>query len=202
VGDEGGSNLPGASLRFKICDSCFATDPAPLGAAHGPSSIDSLTRIPRGCPRDGFEFRAKNEWIDGVENRSTVRDFWGAGHEDDSRERPFVFTNGEPPVPLGNNEGANPVEFLLHALAGCVTTTIVLHAAARGIRIDRLSTRLAGDLDLQGLLGLDDAASPGYERIKIELEIEAARTRSSTISSSSRTRTRRCARRSAVRRRS
>jgi len=61
--------------------------------------------------------------VDGGENVSTNRDFYGAGREDDSRREPFVFTNGEPPVLLGANEGANPVEFLLHALAGCVTTT-------------------------------------------------------------------------------
>ena len=83
------------------------------------------------------------------------------------------FTNGEPPVLLGNNEGANPVEFLLHALAGCVTTTFVLHATARGIRVRELSTQLEGELDLQGLLGLDDAVSPGYEQIRIKMHVEA-----------------------------
>jgi hypothetical protein len=86
-----------------------------------------------------FEFRARNRWIQGGENRSVIQDFYGAGREDDSRAQPFEFTNGEPPVLLGNNEGANPVEFLLHALAGCVTTTTVLHAAARGIEIRSLS---------------------------------------------------------------
>ena len=85
----------------------------------------------------------------------------------------FEFTNGEPPVLLGDNEGANPVEFLLHALAGCVTTTLVLHATARGIRIRELSTQLEGDLDLQGLLGLDDSVSPGYEQIRIKMNVEA-----------------------------
>src|SRR5690606_18189943 len=75
-----------------------------------------------------FRFRARNRWITGGENRSTIRDFYGACAEDQSRDKPFEFTNGEPPVLLGNNEGANPVEFLLHALAGCVTTTTVLHA--------------------------------------------------------------------------
>src|SRR5688572_27288287 len=80
-----------------------------------------------------FEFRAQNQWISGGENRSTIKGFFGAKSEDSSRVEPFVFTNGEPPVLLGNNEGANPVEFLLHALAGCVTTTAVLHAAARGV---------------------------------------------------------------------
>ena len=82
-----------------------------------------------------FEFRAANRWIDGGENRSTIKGFYGAGSEDESRTEAFEFTNGEPPVLLGANEGANPVEFLLHALAGCVTTTTVLHAAARGIQI-------------------------------------------------------------------
>lgn len=62
---------------------------------------------------------------------------------------------------LGNNEGANPVEFLLHARAGCATSTLVLHAAARGIRIDQLSSELEGEIDLRGLLGLDESASPG-----------------------------------------
>jgi len=120
-----------------------------------------------------FEFRASNSWIDGGENHSTIQSFYGAGQEDTSREQPFVFATGEPPVLLGNNEGANPVEFLLHGLAGCVTTTTVLHATARGINIQSISTRLRGDIDLQGLLGLDDDVSPGYRSITIDMEIEA-----------------------------
>ena len=117
-----------------------------------------------------FEFRARNQWISGGENRSTIKEFYGAGGEDESRREPFTFTNGEPPVLLGANEGANPVEFLLHALAGCVTTTTVLHAAARGIEIESLTTRLVGNIDLQGLLALDDVPA-GYRQIRIEMDI-------------------------------
>lgn len=120
-----------------------------------------------------FRFRNRNEWIDGGANRSTIQGFYGAGREDDSRKEPFVFMNGEPPVLLGNNEGANPVEFLLHALAGCVTTTLVLHAAARGIRIESISTELEGDIDLRGLLALDDAVPSGYEGIRMKVDIKA-----------------------------
>lgn len=120
-----------------------------------------------------FEFRARNQWISGGENRSTIKDFYGAGAEDVSRSESFEFTNGEPPVLLGQNEGANPVEFLLHALAGCVTTTTVLHATARGIEIESLSTRLVGTLDLRGLLGLADVPA-GYESIRIEMDIKAS----------------------------
>lgn len=119
-----------------------------------------------------FEFRARNRWMSGGENRSTIKDFYGAGAEDASRQEAFEFTNGEPPVLLGHNEGANPVEFLLHALAGCITTTTVLHAAARGIEIEALSSRLVGDIDIQGLLALDDVPA-GYQGIRIEMDIKA-----------------------------
>ena len=119
-----------------------------------------------------FEFRARNRWIAGGVNRSTIKDFYAAGAEDVSRQGAFEFTNGEPPILLGNNEGANPVEFLLHALAGCVTTTTVLHATARGIEIESLSTRLVGDLDIQGLLALGDVPA-GYQGIRIEMDIKA-----------------------------
>lgn len=120
-----------------------------------------------------FQFRASNQWIDGGENRSRIQGFYGVGREDSSRREAWHFTNGEPPVLLGNNEGANPVEFLLHALAGCVTTTTVLHAAARGIRIRKLRTELQGDIDVRGLLDLSDAVPVGYEQIRIVMDIEA-----------------------------
>lgn len=120
-----------------------------------------------------FEFRNRNKWIDGGTNESTIQGFYGAGQEDQSRTTPFVFKNGEPPVLLGHNEGANPVEFLLHALAGCVTTTTVLHATARGIEIEEISTEIAGGMDLRGLLGLDDSVQAGYESIHIKMKIKA-----------------------------
>ncbi len=120
-----------------------------------------------------FEFRARNQWVNGGENRSVIRDFYGAGVEDQSRTEDFVFTNGEPPVLLGNNEGANPVEYLLHALAGCVTTTTVLHAAARGIQIRAISTELCGTINVEGLLDLNPDAIIGYEQIRMRMHIEA-----------------------------
>ncbi len=120
-----------------------------------------------------FEFRARNRWISGGENRSQIKGFYGACAEDTSRTATFEFTNGEPPVLLGQNEGANPVEFLLHALAGCVTTTTVLHATVRGITIHKLSTELKGNIDVQGLLAMDDSVPVGYESIQIKMKIEA-----------------------------
>jgi uncharacterized OsmC-like protein len=120
-----------------------------------------------------FQFRASNEWLGGGVNRSTIQGFYGGGREDTSRAEPFVLTAGEPPVLLGANEGANAGEFLLHALAACVTTTFILHAAARGVRVRAVSTKLEGDVDLQGLLGLDESVTPGYEQIRIQMEVAA-----------------------------
>lgn len=137
------------------------------------AAFDTIDAIKADASLARFQFRARNTWIDGGTNRSMIRDFYGAGREDESRKAAFEFTNGEPPVLLGDNEGANPVEFLLHALAGCVTTTFVLHATARGIPIRELSTELEGDLDVRGLLGLDESVSPGYERIRIRMKVKA-----------------------------
>jgi uncharacterized OsmC-like protein len=137
------------------------------------AAFDTIDAIKANPALARFQFRARNTWIGGGENRTTIRDFYGAGREDCSRAAAFEFTNGEPPVLLGNNEGANPVEFLLHALAGCVTTTLVLHAAARGIAIRELSTELDGDLDVRGLLGLDESVPAGYERIRIRMNVTA-----------------------------
>ncbi len=120
-----------------------------------------------------FEFRVSNRWIDGVVNRSEVQGFFGAGAEDRSRSKPFTYISSEPPVLLGNNEGAGAGEFLLHALAACVTTTTVMHAAARGIRIESISTELRGDVDLQGLLDLDKSVPAGFREITVDVDIKA-----------------------------
>jgi uncharacterized OsmC-like protein len=153
--------------------SAVAETPAIINGLDVNAALATIAAIKADKSLAKFQFRARNTWINGGENRSVIRDFYGAGREDTSRSTSFEFTNGEPPVLLGNNEGANPVEFLLHALAGCVTTTFVLHAMARGIVIRELSTELAGDLDLQGLLGLDDTVPPGYERIRIRMHVKA-----------------------------
>ncbi len=136
-------------------------------------ALDTIAALKADPGLAQFRFRAKNRWISGGENRSTIQGFYGAGVEDTSRTNPFEFTNGEPPVLLGHNEGANPVEFLLHALAGCVTTTLVVHAMARGITIRELSTELEGDIDVQGLLGLDDRVPVGYREIRIKMHVKA-----------------------------
>jgi uncharacterized OsmC-like protein len=118
-----------------------------------------------------FQFRAKNRWIDGAHNRSTIRDFYAAGGEDTSRAQAFELDAGEPAILLGSDTGPNPAEYLLHALAACVTTSIVYVAAARGVRLTEVESTLAGDMDVRGALGLSDDYRNGFERISMSFRI-------------------------------
>ena len=129
-------------------------------------TIDAVTADPALAR---FQFRARNHWIDGGYSRTTIKDFYGAGQEDTTRTEPFTVDSDEPPVLLGENRAPNAGEFVLHALAACLTGTIVYHAAARGIALDGLETTIHGDLDLRGFLGLDSSVRPGYEQIQVTI---------------------------------
>ncbi|MGE5254955.1 MAG: OsmC family protein [Planctomycetaceae bacterium] len=118
-----------------------------------------------------FKFRARNKWIQGTHNRPTVNGFYGALKEDTSRD-PMIFDLDEPPVLLGKNQGANPVEVLLVALSGCLTTSMVAHAAARGIEIKGVHSRYEGDLDLRGFLGISEDVKAGYQEIRVYFKID------------------------------
>lgn len=120
-----------------------------------------------------FQFRATNGWINGAHNRSTIQGFYGAGQEDAIRTKPFVLDADKSPVLLGKDQAANPAEFVLHALAADLTTTLVYHAAARGIRIESIESKLEGDLDLQGFLGLSDDIRRGYKEIRVHFTIKS-----------------------------
>jgi uncharacterized OsmC-like protein len=119
-----------------------------------------------------FEFRVSNRWIDGTHSRSTIHGFWGAGAEDVSRSEPFIVDASEPPVLFGHNEAPNPAELLLHALAGCLTLTIVNVAAARKVTLTEVSSTLIGVMDARGALGLDDDYRNGFTQIRVSFSIK------------------------------
>src|SRR5215217_6863674 len=119
-----------------------------------------------------FQFRATNEWIDGSHNRSTIQQFYGAGQEDSSRDEAFVIDAGEPAILLGTDTGANPAEFLLHALAACLTTSLVYVAAARKVRLTEVRSTLTGDMDVRGALGLSDEVRNGFTNIRVNFKVK------------------------------
>ena len=116
-----------------------------------------------------FEFRARNQWIDGGHSRTSIQGFYGVGQEDATRGEAFSVDVDEPAVLLGQNAAPNAGEYLLHALAACVSGTIVYHAAARGIALDGLECAVSGDVDLRGFLGLDDSVRPGFGQVRVEV---------------------------------
>lgn len=119
-----------------------------------------------------FKFKAENQWIDGGHNRTTIKHFYGT-QQDHRHERPFELDADEPPLLLGRDLGPNPVEYALTALAACVTTSIVYHAAAKGVTIRSMESRLEGDIDLQGFLGIRDDVPRGYKEIRMYVTIDA-----------------------------
>jgi uncharacterized OsmC-like protein len=118
-----------------------------------------------------FKFRIQNEWQDGGHNRSTIKNFYGAGG-DVERPKAFTLDADEPPLLLGTDKGPNPVEYLLTGIAACVTTAIVYHGAAKGIEIEELESTVGGNIDLRGFLGLDKNVRAGYESIQMKFRIK------------------------------
>jgi uncharacterized OsmC-like protein len=119
-----------------------------------------------------FRFRARNRWLGGAHNRSTIKDFYAACAEDTSRTEAFTLDAGEPAILLGADTGPNPAEYLLHALAACVTTSLVYSAAARGVRLTSVESMLEGDLDVQAAMGTNtEDYRNGFERIRMTVTI-------------------------------
>jgi uncharacterized OsmC-like protein len=118
-----------------------------------------------------FRFRARNQWDTGGHNQITVDSFYGTSQEMEHKQ-PFRFDADEPAVLLGEDNGANPVEFVLAGLSGCMTTTLAYHAAGRGINIDSIESEYEGDIDLRGMLDLDPNVRPGYREIRVKFRVK------------------------------
>jgi uncharacterized OsmC-like protein len=121
-----------------------------------------------------FRFRTVNKWQGGGLNQTTVKASYGAGQEFSERDGKFSMQADEPPILLGGDKAANPVEHLLHALASCVTTSMVYHAAARGIPLDAVESELEGELDLHGFLGLDPSVRRGFKSITMNVRLSGS----------------------------
>jgi uncharacterized OsmC-like protein len=117
-----------------------------------------------------FQFRATNRWLSGTHNQSTIHGFHGAKQEMAHRQ-PFTFDADHPPVLVGSDNGPTPVEFLLHAIAACLTAGIANVAAARGVTLTEVSSTVEGDIDLLGILGISDTVRNGYQQIKVSFKL-------------------------------
>lgn len=117
-----------------------------------------------------FTFRATNRWLRGTHSRTTIDGYYGVGQEQRHR-RAYPYEADHPEPLVGTDEAASPVEQLLHALAACLTAGIANIASARGVDLDAVESRLEGQIDLRGLLGLSDEVRNGYERISVTFRL-------------------------------
>ncbi len=120
-----------------------------------------------------FQFRASNRWVSGTHSRGYVQGFFGVGQEDTSRQEPFVLNADHPTVLVGSDEGPTPLEYLLHALAACLTAGIGNIAAARKVDLRSVTSTVEGDIDLQGILGLDDGVRNGFQAVRVHFTVDA-----------------------------
>ena len=119
-----------------------------------------------------FQFRARNTWVSGTHSRSTFSDFYGATQEMEHKSVTTVESD-HPAVLVGQDEGPTPVEYLLHAIAACLTAGVANIAAARGVTLTSVRSTVEGDIDLLGILGLSDGSvRNGYEQLRVTFHIE------------------------------
>ncbi|MEP7115921.1 MAG: OsmC family protein [Ilumatobacteraceae bacterium] len=132
------------------------------------ATLDAVKGMPAAAQ---FQFRAHNEWINGTHNRSSIGDYFGVG-EERTHEQTFVFDADHPAVLVGKDNGPTPVEFVLHALASCLTAGLANIAAARKITLTEVSSTVRGDIDLNGSLGLDPTVRNGYQKIHVHFSVK------------------------------
>ena len=132
------------------------------------ATLDAVRQAPEAAR---FQFRARNQWVSGTHNRTTIRDYFGVG-EERAHEATFVFDADHPAVLVGQDRGPTPAEFLLHALAACLTAGLANIAAARKITLTEVRSTVTGDIDLNGILGLNPGVRNGYQQITVTFTIK------------------------------
>ncbi len=146
-------------------------EPQPLNGVDTPALFGTINVV-RGQPELAkFQFRASNRWIGGTHSRTRIESFSGAGGEHQHKAT-YEYDGDHPAVLVGTDEGPTPVEFLLAALATCLTAGIANVAAARGVKLESVESSVEGDIDLQGILGLSNEVRNGYEQIRITFRIK------------------------------
>lgn len=145
--------------------------PTPRNGIDTPSLFATIGAVAAQRQLAQFQFRATTRWIKGTHARTTIDGFSGAGGEHTHKHS--ASYDADHPAPLvGEDNGPTPVEFVLHALGCCLTAGVASIAAARRIDLYEVIARVEGDIDLQGVLGLNDQVRNGYEAIRVRFEIK------------------------------
>jgi len=145
-------------------------EPMPMNGVDTPTLFATINAV-KGQPELAqFTWRASNRWLAGTHSQSQSETFSGAGG-DHSHATTFKFDGDHPAVLVGGDKGPTPVEFLLYGLAACLTAGIANVAAARGVKLTSVESKIEGAMDLRGILGLSDEVRNGYEKIRVSFKI-------------------------------
>jgi uncharacterized OsmC-like protein len=145
--------------------------PVAMNGVDTPKLLATINAVGENPPLAMFQFRATGQWISGTHSRTTMSSFSGAGGEH-QHMRPYVADGDHPAVLCGADKGPTPVEWVLHALASCLTAGIGNIAAARGVKLRSVRSTVTGDIDLRGILGLSNEVRNGFQAIAIDFEID------------------------------
>ncbi len=145
--------------------------PVPMNGVDTPTLFATVGAVKAQPDLGGFQFRATNRWQQGTHSRTRIEGFHGAGGEH-AHAREFTYDADHPAVLVGRDQGPTPVEFLLHAIAACLTAGIGNIAAARGVTLYEVESTVEGDIDLRGILGLSAEVRNGYRQLRVSFRIK------------------------------
>ena len=130
---------------------------------------EALTAAPEAAK---FQWRATCHWVNGTHSQSEVEHFSGLGAEQSHRRR-FTFDADHPEIFAAADNGATPVEYVLVGLASCLTAGVASVAQHRNIQLNSVRATLEGEMDIQGILGIDSDVRNGYQGIRVIFDIDA-----------------------------
>ena len=146
--------------------------PIPRNGVDTPAVVETIFGVVANQPELAkFQFRASNQWMTGTHSRTTMKGFFGASGEQ-AHHKDFTADGDHPAVLCGADQAPTPVEWVLHALATCLTAGIANIAAVRGVTLHRVESKVEGDIDLLGIFGLSKIVRNGYQNVRITFEIE------------------------------
>ena len=132
------------------------------------ATIDAVRQQPVAAQ---FQFRAESEWVAGAHSRTRFPGFYGAGQEH-VHSSDTVIDADHPVVLVGTDQGPTPAELLLNALAACLMAGLGNIASARGVELHGVRCKVEGDIDLRGILGIDDGVRNGFQDIRVVFEVD------------------------------
>lgn len=140
-----------------------------VNVAHLLAARQALTDTPEAAK---FQWRARCDWVRGTHSRTTMLSYFGLGQEQMHRQS-FVIDADHPEVFASEDNGATPTEIVLAALASCLTAGVATVASNRGVQLRSVTATLEGNMDLQGILGIDGDVRNGFEGLKVIFDIDA-----------------------------